>query len=96
MTFAEFKTSLTQTTPPAGLSKELQALWYAGQGRWQQSHEIAHEKNTPNYCWVHAYLHRQQGDQGNANYWYQRAGRKMPNVGLEQEWENIVAELLGD
>jgi len=94
MTFPEFKTSLAQETPPTKLSPELQALWYDGKDNWHQSHEIAQEKNTPNYCWIHAYLHRKEGDQWNANYWYQRAGRKMPKVSLEQEWEDIVQELL--
>ncbi|QMU30961.1 hypothetical protein [Adhaeribacter radiodurans] len=94
MTFTEFKATLTKSTPPADLSPELQALWYDGKGDWHQSHEIAQEKNTPAYCWIHAYLHRKEGDQWNANYWYQRAGRKMPSVSLEQEWESITIELL--
>ena len=94
MTLAEFKLTLTKATPPSGITPELQALWYDGKGDWHQSHEIAQVKNTPDYCWIHAYLHRKEGDQWNANYWYQRAGRKMPNVSLEQEWENIVVELL--
>ena len=94
MTLDAFKTTLTQDAPPGGLSKELQALWYAGKGDWHQSHEIAQEKNTPAYCLIHAYLHRQEGDTWNANYWYNKAGRKMPKVTLEQEWENITVEML--
>ena len=94
MTLADFKASLTQGAPPTGLSKELQALWYDGKGDWHQSHEIAQEANTPAHCLIHAYLHRKEGDTWNANYWYNRAGRKMPNVSLAQEWENITQELL--
>lgn len=93
-TLEDFKASLTQDTPPTGLSPELQALWYDGKGNWHQSHEIAQEKNTPTYCLIHAYLHRKEGDNWNADYWYNRAGRKMPSVSLAQEWENIAREML--
>jgi hypothetical protein len=95
MNYPEFKASLGQAAPPAALSAELQALWYDGKGDWHQSHEIAQEKNTPGHCLVHAYLHRKEGDQWNANYWYQRAGRQMPKASLDQEWEALVQEFLG-
>lgn len=94
MNYAEFKASLSQHTPPAGLNQELLALWYEGKGDWDRSHEIAQEENTPGHCLVHAYLHRKEGDQWNANYWYQRAGRKMPKASLAQEWEDLVQEFL--
>lgn len=94
MTFDSFKTSLTAATPPAGLSKELEALWYDGKGDWHNAHEIAQERNTPTYCLIHAYLHRKEGDNGNANYWYNRAGRKMPAVSLGEEWAKLVREFL--
>ena len=95
MNFLEFKASLGQNTPPSGLNQELQALWYAGKGDWQQSHEIAQQENTHGQCLVHAHLHRQEGDQWNANYWYQRAGRKMPKDSISQEWDALVQEFLG-
>ncbi|MGV3505067.1 MAG: hypothetical protein ACO1O1_15265 [Adhaeribacter sp.] len=95
MSFEEFKASLHQAAPPAGLSPELQALWHEGKGDWHASHEIAQLHNTPGHCLVHAYLHRKEGDNWNANYWYQRAGRKMPAVSLPQEWEALVQEFLG-
>lgn len=95
MTLAEFKASLSNENPPAGLTPELRALWYDGKGNWHESHEIAQEVNTPNHSLIHAYLHRKEGDNWNANYWYQRAGRKMPQVSLAQEWENITREMLG-
>ena len=94
MNFDDFYQSIQQNDPPAHLPPVLQALWYDGKGDWHQSHEIAQEKNTPTYCLIHAYLHRKEGDQWNANYWYQRAGRKMPSVSLEQEWESLITEFL--
>ena len=94
MTFQDFKASLTQDTPPHPLSQELQALWYDGKGNWHESHEIAQVVDTPTHCLIHAYLHRKEGDTWNANYWYNKAGRKMPAVSLDQEWENIARELL--
>lgn len=94
MTLAEFKSSLTNPNPPAAIKPELKALWYDGKEDWHQAHEVAQEKNTPGYCLIHAYLHRKEGDNWNANYWYQRAGRKMPATSLAQEWEDIAKELL--
>ena len=94
MTLSEFKTSLSQANPPANISPELKALWYDGKEDWHQAHEIAQEANTPTYCLIHAYLHRKEGDKWNANYWYQRAGRKMPKNTLDQEWQNLVQEFL--
>jgi hypothetical protein len=94
MNYPAFQASLSQDTPPAGLSPLLLALWYEGKGDWEQSHEIAQQQNTPGHCLVHAYLHRKEGDQGNANYWYQRAGRKMPQSSLAQEWEALAQEFL--
>jgi len=94
MTLAEFKSSLTNPNPPAAMKPELKALWYDGKEDWHQAHEVAQEKNTAGYCLIHAYLHRKEGDNWNANYWYQRAGRKMPSTSLEQEWENLVQEFL--
>ena len=95
MNLDEFKASLHQEAPPAGLSPELQALWFEGKGDWEQSHEIAQQHNTAGHCLVHAYLHRKEGDNGNAHYWYQRAGRKMPQATLNQEWDALVQEFLG-
>lgn len=95
MNFEEFKTSLKQEAPPAAISASLAALWYAGKGDWEQAHNIAQDIPTPDGSWVHAYLHRQEGDGSNANYWYNRAGRSNPGTALEKEWEEVVAALLG-
>ena len=95
MKFEEFKASLKQEAPPAGITASLAALWYAGKGDWEQAHNIAQDIPTPEGSWVHAWLHRQEGDEWNANYWYNRAGRSNPGNALEQEWEEMVATLLG-
>jgi hypothetical protein len=90
----QFKSTLTGERPPEGITGCLAALWYAGKGDWEQAHNIAQDIPTAEGSWVHAYLHRQEGDSGNANYWYVRAGRPMPGYSLEQEWEEIVEALL--
>jgi hypothetical protein len=94
MTFESFKNSLDSNHPPTGIGDILLALWHAGKGDWEASHEIAQAANTPSHCLIHAYLHRKEGDNGNAKYWYTRAGQKMPQVSLEQEWENLVRQYL--
>lgn len=94
MTFAEFKDSLEQAQPPAGLSDALRALWYAGKEDWEASHDIAQDMLTGEGSWIHAYLHRWEGDEWNANYWYRRAGRSMPKSSLKEEWKSITQALL--
>ncbi len=73
----------------------LLALWWAGKGDWGQAHEVAQETEGRDGAWVHAYLHRAEGDVGNAGYWYRRAGRPVAMGELEREWEAMVGELLG-
>ncbi|HEV2481268.1 MAG TPA: hypothetical protein VGS79_16460 [Puia sp.] len=94
MNFEEFKASMAGESPPKDVASSLAALWYAGKGDWDQAHAIAQDVPTREGSWVHAYLHRVEGDQGNAGYWYHRAGKTMPGVGLKQEWEEIVKALL--
>jgi hypothetical protein len=93
LTLQEFKRSLANASPPAS-SPLLQALWHDAKGDWQQAHEVAQEIHDADGSWVHAYLHRKEGDLGNAGYWYHRASRKMPQHSLESEWEEIVKELI--
>ena len=95
MTLAEFKATLQQETPPAGLSTALEALWQAGKGDWQTSHQITQAEGNPDVDWVHAYLHREEGDLNNAGYWYRRAGKPVSTQSLAEEWDAIAAELLG-
>ncbi len=99
MSFAEFAESVTQgSSPPAGTSGALAALWHDARGDWARAHELAQEDRSRDGAWVHAYLHRKEGDPGNAGYWYAHAGRSRPadDVTLRAEWEQIARELLGD
>src|SRR4051794_35199728 len=75
MQWNEFKSSLAAEKPPSNISKYLQALWYDGKDDWNQSHNIAQDIEDKNGSWIHAYLHRKEGDISNARYWYQRAGK---------------------
>ncbi len=94
MTIEAFKSSLSDTHPPDKVSKLLQALWYDAKDDWQMAHNIAQETGSEDGSWVHAYLHRKEGDHGNAAYWYRRAGKSMPRTSLEEEWESIARKLL--
>ncbi|MBC8039435.1 MAG: hypothetical protein H7Y06_02740 [Opitutaceae bacterium] len=80
---------------PAKLSLPLQALWHDARGDWERAHEVCQQAKSCEGDWVHAYLHRKEGDSGNAGYWYARAGRTMPDarVDLEGEWAEIVSML---
>ena len=84
--------------PPAGLNPLVLSLWFAQKGRWDASHEVAQDILESDGSWVHAYLHRVEGDIGNARYWYSRAGKpaKGADDSLDQEWREIAAVLLGD
>jgi hypothetical protein len=94
MTLAELRATLGQAEPPSGLAPLLRALWFAGHGDWDGAHAIAQDVHTADGAWVHAYLHRQEGDAGNAAYWYGRAHRPVCKVGLDEEWADIVRTLL--
>lgn len=94
MQFQQFKASVKDAAPPANIPAPLMALWYAAKGDWGKAHDIAQDIPTPEGSWVHAYLHRVEGDQSNAHYWYVRAGRPTPELGPEEEWEEIVRLLL--
>lgn len=80
--------------PPAGASVYLQALWHDAQGNWERAHELIQDLPDANAAWIHAYLHRQEGDLWNADYWYRRAGKKRPANTLQQEWEQLVQVFL--
>jgi hypothetical protein len=88
-----FKQSLSGTTPPA-LSVPLQALWQEAKGDWHKAHDLLQDENGGAGAWVHAYLHRKEGDNPNAAYWYRRAGQSVASGGFEAEWEAIVIALL--
>ena len=94
MTFPQFQTSLQSPQPPQNISPLLQALWHDGKGDWETAHNIAQDIHTSEGSWIHAYLHRKEGDNGNAAYWYQRAGKPVSTVSLQEEWEAISKALL--
>ena len=96
MTLDEFKRSLGNTAPPAGLTPVLVALWHDAKGDWEAAHRVAQDVDDENGAWVHAYLHRKEGDVSNADYLYRRAGRPHARVPLEAEWAEIVTALLTD
>jgi hypothetical protein len=92
---AEFKSSLSGAAPAPQLSAPLAALWWAARGSWDQAHKIVQDEATADAAWVHAYLHRVEGDLGNAGYWYRQAGQPVAAGSLETEWERIASTLLG-
>ena len=94
MTLDEFRQSLTATEPPAGLTHALVGLWWDAKGDWKRAHESAQQDEGKDGSWVHAYLHRKEGDQGNAAYWYRRAGKPVCREPLDTEWLGIVKTLL--
>jgi hypothetical protein len=93
---AEFKASLSSAAPAPGLDAPLAALWWAAKGNWDKAHKIAQDVETVDAAWVHAYLHRVEGDLGNAGYWYRQAGKPVAKDSLEAEWERVASVLLGD
>lgn len=94
MTREAFESSLSDALPPPGLPPLLKALWFDAKGDWGRAHDIAQDIHTENGSWIHAYLHRKEGDLGNAAYWYRRANRPLPQESLEEEWKQIVEALL--
>jgi len=93
MTYEQFLLSLKNDHPPE-LSEYLESLWYDKKGDWDKAHQIAQELPDKNGSWIHAYLHRVEGDTWNSNYWYSRADRKMPEISLSDEWESLVHNFL--
>jgi len=80
---------------PEGLSEPLKALWHEAAGDWEEAHRIVQDMPGRDAAWIHAYLHRKEGDVGNADYWYARAGCSRPAQTLEEEWAALVTTLRG-
>jgi hypothetical protein len=93
MTLEEFRATLSAANPP-DVSPALVALWHDARGDWERAHNIAQDVDDACGAWVHAYLHRKEGDLGNAGYWYRRAGRPSTNGPLATEWRDITEALL--
>lgn len=94
MDSASFAASVAAPQPPPGLSPALAALWQDAKGDWERAHALCQEDEGASGAWVHAYLHRKEGDAGNARYWYARAGKPFSPLSLDEEWREIAAALL--
>jgi hypothetical protein len=94
MTLAQFKNTILQSTPPRSLSPAIAALWWAAKTDWGQAHALVQDQSSREAAWVHAYLHRLEGDLSNAHYWYRQAGRPIGSGPLPAEWDAIASALL--
>ncbi|MFL6280620.1 MAG: hypothetical protein ACJ731_10945 [Vicinamibacterales bacterium] len=94
MTVAEFKRTTSENKLAATFSAPLRALWHDARGEWDAAHEVAQKIDDATGAWIHAYLHRKEGDLGNAGYWYRRAEKPECRGSLDAEWEEIAAALL--
>ena len=93
MDLAHFKQSVADAAPPT-LPSAVQALWWDAKGDWNKAHECAQAQDDKEGAWVHAYLHRKEGDPSNAGYWYRRAGKSPATTPLDAEWDAIASALL--
>ena len=93
-TLAEFRETIASPAPPTGIPPTLLALWHDAKGKWDAAHKVAQDIDDADGSWIHAYLHRKEGDAGNAAYWYRRAGKPVSRKSLEDEWEEIAGDLL--
>ena len=96
MDLAAFRASLAAAAPPDGLSPALQALWWDARDDWDKAHALAQTDEGGAGDWVHAYLHRKEGDAANAGYWYRRAGKPASRAPLAEEWAAIATALLAE
>ena len=97
MTIEELEQSAqNDDTPPRYLTDEMRSLWFARAGRWDEAHDLFTRIPDPDGAWIHAHLHREEGDLSNARYWYNRARRTEPggSVSLEAEWRILVTHFL--
>ncbi len=94
MTHSDFKATLSKARPPAGFAPALAALWWAAKDNWDRAHSIVMNEGGKDCAWVHAYLHRLEGDLGNARYWYGQARQPVATGRLQAEWDAIARALL--
>jgi hypothetical protein len=94
MDAASYSASLAGVAPPPELSAPLAALWWARKGDWDKAHKLVQGEKSREAAWVHAYLHRVEGDLGNAAYWYRQAGKPAARNALDAEWTAIVQSAL--
>ena len=94
MNVASFKESVAAAQPPAQASIYLKALWHDAKGDWEKAHELIQDRPDKAAAWIHAYLHRKEGDLWNADYWYRNAGKQRPALSLQEEWEQLTEAFL--
>jgi hypothetical protein len=94
MDLQAFRCTLANTEPPERVGRALRAMWHAGRNQWDRAHALVQTHDDGDSCWIHAHLHRVEGDLSNARYWYARAGRRMPTGDPRTEWDEIVTSLL--
>ena len=94
MTLEDLRSTLDDPSPPADVPAAVRALWHDAKGDWEAAHRVAQEIEDADGAWVHAYLHRKEGDAGNAAYWYRRAGQPVAHDALDHEWARIASSLL--
>ncbi|CAH1000577.1 hypothetical protein LEM8419_01711 [Neolewinella maritima] len=94
MTRQEFDASLREATPPTSFGLELTSLWWISNNQWERAHTLIDDAIGPDRAWVHGYLHRIEGDEPNARYWYQRSGRDAPDYGLSKERDLLLEYFL--
>ncbi|WP_442847334.1 hypothetical protein [Leeuwenhoekiella sp. H156] len=93
-TYTEFEDSLQTSKPPINWPESLKALWFMAKGDWEASHDIAQDLHTPMGSLTHAHLHRVEGDDWNAKYWYRKAGRTYTDIPFEEELRKLIEEAL--
>jgi hypothetical protein len=94
VTVDELLATIRDDTPPSGLAPLVRALWLDARGDWEGAHQIAQDDDGREAAWVHAYLHRKEGDSSNAAYWYRQAAQPIANASLDDEWRQIATALL--
>ncbi|HZP22624.1 MAG TPA: hypothetical protein VFB04_04205 [Terriglobales bacterium] len=96
MTLETFRQSLHREEPPRQLSLALTGLWWDAKGDWKQAHDVVGQDEGPAAAWVHAYLHRKEGDLANSRYWYKRACKEPATASLDAEWQEVTEALLAE
>ena len=94
MTVDELLATAGDSEPPPGLTALLRALWLDAHGDWSGAHQVAQDDGSHDAAWIHAYLHRKEGDAANAAYWYGRAAQPVASGALDKEWRRIAGTLL--
>ncbi|MDT7830501.1 hypothetical protein RQM65_17665 [Pricia sp. S334] len=92
--YDDFEATLQQSEPNREWPAALKSLWYDAKGDWEASHDIAQDLHNDTGSWIHAYLHRKEGDEFNAGYWYRRANRDFPKMTLNEEHRVITESIL--